>query len=219
MRLQAEAPLGMGKTVGQRQAGVLVQAGTVHGLQVEMREVQMREFIGRRTVLRVDELELLPAFLDQRRPGLGTDADPVDPRRGRQGTIGLDRDFEPGAVQSIDQRPVELQERLAARADHERERRAGRRLRVPDRPHPVSQGRGIAESATTRPVRPDEIGITEPADCHCPVARQPGPQIAPGKATEHGGPARIRPFALERVVDFLDFVIDIFLDVQTPKYS
>jgi hypothetical protein len=58
--------------------------------------------------LRIDQLQILAAGLPQRRIGLGADADPVQARRRRQGSVGLHRDLETGGAPGGDQGVVEL---------------------------------------------------------------------------------------------------------------
>ena len=77
--------------------------------------------------LRVDQLEFVAADQLQRRACLRADADPVQARRGVLGAVGLDRHLEPGGVQRLDRSLVELQQRFAAGAHHER---PGTRVRL-----------------------------------------------------------------------------------------
>src|SRR6185436_4160571 len=51
-----------------------------------------------------------------------------------------------------------------------------------------------------------EIGIAEPADGARAIFLAAGPQITAGKSEEDRGPAGIRPFTLECVVDLVDGV-------------
>ena len=59
-----------------------------------------------------------PPSLDQLRASLGTDAEPIDPSRRRNRSIGLNGNLEFPRVQRIDQRPIQLQQRFASGADH-----------------------------------------------------------------------------------------------------
>src|SRR3954454_21697170 len=67
--------------------------------------------------LRYDDLQLVPAGYHERRIGPWADADPVDARRRNDRAVGLDRDLEAAPVQRLDQRRIELQQRLTASAD------------------------------------------------------------------------------------------------------
>src|SRR5437879_3475250 len=84
-----------------------------------MRESEMLEALGLGTSLREHELQLIAAFHDERRAGLGADADPVDAVGHRLRAVRFDRDAKPALVQRLEQRRIELQERLAAGADDE----------------------------------------------------------------------------------------------------
>ena len=81
-----------------------------------MTEIQPGEFLGRRVLLRIDQLELAAARLHEWRASLGTHADPIEgPRRGTS-AVGFDSDVESALVERIDQRVVELEERLTTGA-------------------------------------------------------------------------------------------------------
>ncbi len=74
---------------------------------------------GERERLRIDQLQLVARRQHQRRGGLRADADPVEAGRRRLRAVGLDRDREAAGVERVDQRGVELEQRLAAGADDE----------------------------------------------------------------------------------------------------
>src|ERR1043166_8832979 len=103
VRLQGEAPARVLEAVARGQLGVLLDVRAVQGLQEEMLEIEALELPGGDALLRIDELELVAGALLDHCAGLGADADPVDPGERRNGTVGLDRDFETETVQAVDQ--------------------------------------------------------------------------------------------------------------------
>src|SRR4051794_10470249 len=78
VRLDAEPPPRMRETVRDRPLGVLGDIGPVHRLQKEVTEVEIGKILRKRVWLRVNELELAPALLHERRASFGTHADPVE---------------------------------------------------------------------------------------------------------------------------------------------
>ena len=134
--LNAQPPPGVRETVLDGKAGVLRDARPIHRLKKPVLEVEIVEAfrLGFWLCLRIDELQLLPGPRDERSPGFRADAQVVDAWRHLLGPVGLDCYLEPGLVQGIDQWRIELQERLAARADDVAPRRrrcirGSRRLR------------------------------------------------------------------------------------------
>ena len=92
MRLEAESPLRVRETVRHRRLRICFGADAVlHGLQREARKSERGELLRTRSRLWIDQLELVaPAHLE-RRPRLGTDAQPVNARRWqRVKAIGID---------------------------------------------------------------------------------------------------------------------------------
>ena len=126
------------------------------------------------------------------------------PCTGGECSVGLDRDLEPRRVQGLQQRSIELEERLSAGADHEPLAGLDCRATRP-RPPPASAS-AVAEAAAARAVGAHEIGVAELADGLGPVALAAGPQVAAREAAEHRGPAGVGAFALEGVEDLLDRV-------------
>ena len=63
---------------------------------------------------------------------------------------------------------------------------------------------GRGELAAVLAVGPDEVGVAEGADGLGPVLLAAGPQVAAGKAAEHGGLAGLAAFTLQGEEDFLD---------------
>src|SRR5829696_8959533 len=123
--LQAEAParvleavLKGGLHVPPRLGGV----SRVEGLEHEVLEVELDEALrlGGRMALRIDELELVAPGEHERRIGLRAHADVVDAGGRQPGAVGLDGDFEASRVQCVDGIRIELEQRLAPGADHQR---------------------------------------------------------------------------------------------------
>src|SRR5207245_4071103 len=114
-----QSPARMRPAIGNGKLRVARAFRAVHRLQEEMRESEMLEALGLGTGLREHELQLIAAFHDERRAGLGADADPVDAVRHRLRAVGFNRDAKPALVQRLEERRIELQERLAAGADDE----------------------------------------------------------------------------------------------------
>ena len=61
-----------------------------------------------------------------------------------------------------------------------------------------------AELAAIDAIRADKVGIAKPADGFFAVTLKARPQVASGKSQENGRPARLRAFALKRVIGLLD---------------
>src|SRR6185437_8380453 len=154
----------------------------VHRLQEEMAERQRLEIFGRDAFLWKHQLQLVAGAERERRARLGADADPIEPAGRRAGAVGLDRDGEALGMERLDERLVELQQRLAAGADDEARRRALGRPGAPDR---AGEIRGRGEAAAARAVGADEIGVAEAAYRVGAVGLAAAPQIAAGEAAEH----------------------------------
>src|SRR6185312_14562194 len=114
MRLQAELPLRMGETIGDGTRRVLGTCRAVHRLQREATERQVRERFRWHVVLRIDQLQLVSVLQPEAVAALGTDAQPVDAGRRLERAVGLDRDLEAARMELLDQRRIDLQQRLAA---------------------------------------------------------------------------------------------------------
>ena len=129
MRLQAESPARMGQAVRERRRACWPRApGRPSAGGRSARSRRRREPLGLGAGLRVDQLQLVaragpPAA---RRPW-GSRTSSRCPRA-VSGAVGLDRDLEARGVERTTSGGVELQQRLAAGADHERPRQrvAGR---------------------------------------------------------------------------------------------
>jgi hypothetical protein len=116
-------------------------------------------------------------------------------------------------MQRRDQRLVDLQHRLAAGQHHEGARAA---IAAPlPEASPGERGR-IGEFAAAGAVCADEIGVAEGARCGLAVSLAAGPEIAAGEAAEHGRPAGVHAFALQRVIDLLDRVHGRRIGVFSP---
>ena len=100
-----------------------------------------------------------------------------------------------------DQSLVDLQHGLAA-GEHDEGRRAA--IAPPGAAAGRGERVGVGELAAAVAIGADEIGVAELAGRGLAVGLAAGPQIAAGEAAEHGGPPRLRAFALQRVEDLLD---------------
>ncbi len=120
MGLQAEPPTRVRLAVFHAQPGILLELRTVLRLQEEIAEVQVREELRPRLLLGINQLQLVSRVKDQLRAFLRTEADLVQTGRRGPGSVGLDGHLEPAGVKLPYQVRVQLQQRLAAGADHER---------------------------------------------------------------------------------------------------
>ena len=173
----------------------------LHGLQREARNSERGELLRTRSRLWIDQLELVaPAHLE-RRPRLGTDAQPVYARRWQDRSVGLHRDLEALGMERRHSLRVELQERLASRTHHQRPRARARVAWPLQANRPRQRPRRLELSAVLS--HADKLRVAELADGRCTVALASGPEVAPGKATEDRWPSGVRPFALQRVENLL----------------
>src|SRR5262249_1572020 len=147
VRLEAQPPARGVAAIGDRLREVRGQVRAVQRLEVEDLEVQDTDALGRDAV-RVHELELVAAPHDQLRARLGADREPVDAARGRDGSVRLDGRLEAALAAGRQERPVELEERLAAGEDDVRSR-AGVRSRAvaPGARDRVGELPGLLEAA------------------------------------------------------------------------
>jgi hypothetical protein len=205
MRLDAEPPFWMGEAIGDRRLDIESSLGRalVHGLKQEMSEVEAFEHLWLDLLLRIDQLELIARALLKLNARLRAHADPVDGARHEKGAVGLDGDLESCRVECRYQRLVDLQHRLTA-CKHDKGRRAA--ISPPGFAAGSGERIGIGEFAAAIAVRSDEVGVAEIAGRGLAVSPAAGPQIAAGKAAEHGRPAGLRAFALQRIENLLDRV-------------
>src|SRR5437870_2668503 len=98
----------MFETVCRCQLSVSITIRAVHGLQEEVPEGKRRVTFWLRSILRVDELQLVSRLLHQLRTSFGAHAYPVDSACGRHRAIRLDGHFETGPMQGVDQRLIQL---------------------------------------------------------------------------------------------------------------
>src|ERR1700722_886139 len=151
-----------------------------------MTEIELFEYFRLGAMLRENEFEFITGREYERCVGLGAHADPVEPERRGLRAVRLDGDGEAARMQRVDGGRIELEQRLAAGANHETPASAFVLLR-PAGVHGVGEFDGGREAP---PIGPDsdEIGVAELADGRGAVFLAPRPQIAPRKAQEHGGP-------------------------------
>src|SRR6185437_1993625 len=93
---------------------------SVHRLEVEVRELEIREMLRKCPLLRIDELELVTSRDREGCVGFGAHTDPVEAGYCRLRSIGFDSNAKATAMQCLDGRLVELQYRLTARAHQDR---------------------------------------------------------------------------------------------------
>jgi hypothetical protein len=101
-------------------------------------------------------------------------------------------------VERIDQRRIDLKQRLAPGQHAERPS-----FPRPQRARLRRQRRGRITSAMIA-IHADEIGIAELAHRLRAILFAPRPEIASGKADEHRAPPRLHAFALQRQEHLLD---------------
>ena len=147
--------------------------------------------------LGVDDLEFVTGGDDELGACFGTDTDPVDPCRYGEGPVRLDGDLESVGVEGIAQRRVELEERFATGAHHERVTAVvgGRcRPQVGDVAGEVVR-RG--ERTPTGAVDTDEVGVAELADGTGSARLVAVPQVAAAESAEHRHPTAVGALALK----------------------
>src|SRR5215510_1148310 len=116
--LQAEPPLWMPQAIVDGTRGVLRHVRSVHRLQRETLEVEAAKFFRLRAGLRIDQLQLMPALEQELCASLRADADPVHAVGRNNRAVGLDGHREAARMQRIDQRLIDLQERLTSGQHH-----------------------------------------------------------------------------------------------------
>src|SRR5438094_10582598 len=185
---------------------VLGKLRSIHRLQREVPEGQVLEAL--RLCLRLDlwiyELQLVTAEKLKRRAGLGTHADPIEIVGRALSSVRLDRHFESLLVERIDERLVELEQRLAAGA-HDIRNSQFRAACGPERRH---SRRELARGGELPSVRSDayKVGVAELTDGLVAISFTSRPQVAAAEPTEHGWAAGVKAFTLKCVKDFLDGV-------------
>src|SRR5437588_2362879 len=116
VRLETEAPPGMGEAVAHGELRVPHPVGPVHRLQEPVSKTEAFEALRGDALLGEHQLQLVAAPEHELGSGLGADAHPIDTGWRQQGAVRLDRDFEPRPTQGRGEGLVELQQGLAARA-------------------------------------------------------------------------------------------------------
>src|SRR5689334_14807374 len=137
------------------------------------------------TNLRIHDLELVAGSLHDRRAGLGTHADPVEPSGSGDRAVSFDGDFEALGVEAVDQRGIELEQRLAARDHDEALRRA---VAEPLAGDFFGKLLGAGELGPAQEVR-----VTELADGGRTIFFAASPQVTSRKSQKHGGSTCICP--------------------------
>src|SRR5215468_7136801 len=211
VRLQAEPPLRMAQAVIDGARGVLDHVRPVHRLQRETLEGKTLEILRACALLRIDQLQLVAFAEHEVRAGLGADANPVHAIGRIDRAVGLDADRETARMQRIDQRRIDLQQRLAT-GQH--------RIAVRARPCPLGGDRigkliGGGVAPAQRAIGSDEIGVAEPADRAVAIRLAAAPQVAAGKPAEHGRSSGMGAFALQGQKDLLHRIVH--QELLTPE--
>src|SRR5262245_5019112 len=135
----------------------------VHRLQEEMIEVEVLVLLRFTTLLGIHEFEFVPGTESEFRTGLRADTYPVKTLGSRLRAVGLDGNRETDEVECRHRFSVELEQRLAARANEKRVNTRLRRLwqRSGYRSSKVVRS---AEAGSPRPVRSDKVSVAEAAD-------------------------------------------------------
>lgn len=152
----------MFQAIGQRKCRIQFAGGSVHGLQEEMTELHLLKLFRLCSRLRVDKLQLIAAELLENCAGLWTDANPIEARWSRDGSVCLHSYLEATCVQRINQLGVDLQKGFATGANYETIPGFGARRPFPVNGRCESFGGGEASAAT--PICIGKIRIAEFAD-------------------------------------------------------
>ena len=107
------------ETVANSRLSIKDPVRAIHRLEEEVFKCELLKIRGVETDLREDQFQLFPGLLDKPRPRLGTDTKPVHALRSLHGSIGFHRNFEVEGVQRVNQSSIQLEQRLAARANDE----------------------------------------------------------------------------------------------------
>jgi hypothetical protein len=144
----------------------------------------------------------------------------IQSSEGGAGAVGFDGDLEAVLVERGDEIFVELEERLAAGANHvlpgvpvaETGLTVGPLARIcargAARPASIDRRRKLLRGRESAAVRScaNEIGVAEPADRPRAIFLSARPQVAPRETAEDCRASCLRALALQRVKNFLDRV-------------
>src|SRR5205823_7557805 len=204
VRLEAQPPTRVLLTVSDGRARIVSQRGTIHGLQKKLVECQILETLRLRPFLWIDKLQLISVYKRQIGACLRTHTNPINAPWWKPRAVGLDRDLKPERVESRDQTFIELQQRLSAGADNETIGILA--LCGPAALNDVGQFFWAGKTSAVRR-DPDEVRIEKRAHGGRAILLAPRPEIASGKATEDGGPSRMKSLALKGEENLLDRVV------------
>ena len=178
-------PSRMREAVLDGRGRVRVSVGPVHRLQEEVGEVEVLVALGLAALLAVDELQLVARGRPRPRPRPSGSCTPSRCRRARARVPLVSMAISKvTGVQRVDQRRVELQQRLAAGA-HDETGRAGHERNV------ISQRVRVGEVPTTLAVGSDEVGVAEPAHARGAMLLASRPEVAAGEPAEDRGAAGV----------------------------
>jgi hypothetical protein len=106
-------------TVLYGELGVLPDPWAIHRLEEKHLESKILVLLRFHTALGKYQLQFITRAQDKLGPHLWTDTNPVNFRMSRYRPIGLNCNFKPKIMKRTDKGIIELEQRLAARADHE----------------------------------------------------------------------------------------------------
>lgn len=175
-------PARIRQTELKRGLGVLSGARAVHRLQqvvLKSETFDSFDICWQKAVLRIDQLQFVPRPLQERRPRLRANANPVEAVHGLDCSVGLYSDLEPAVMQRINQSPVDLQEWFTARQHYVWT--ACQTIR-PCFCNELGQTSRIMELPAHGPIGAYEICVAELADRAIPVSLKTCPKVATGKA-------------------------------------
>jgi len=202
VRLGAETPFGVMLDVIDRSSGVLCLAWAIHGLKKPAVKPEVCKALRLHPELGIDELELIPGGLHQVCSRFWAYANPVDACGDGACSIRLDSDHEASRVQGIHDGTIQLEGRLASRANHIA-------VRIPAGPSGFYHRCDILSGcilATIFAIRAYEVGVTELANRSVAILFTPRPEVTSGEATKDGSTSRVCTLALKRVENFFDGV-------------
>jgi len=203
MGLQAQLPLRVALAGLDRQAGVELGQRAVHGLHEEILEVQL--LVDRQILvgLRDHDLDFAALLTTSSEPIFGlTQIQSTPSGTGRVPLVSIAMVKPTACMASISG----LSSCSSGSPAGEHHILAGGISFRPQRVDGRGQFLGRLELAAAFAVGADKVGVAELANGAGAVAFAAGPQVAAGKAAEHGGAAGLGAFALQGVEDFFDAI-------------
>lgn len=180
--------------VGDCGLGIGLLCRAIHGLQVELLEVEVFKVLRGAVALGVDQLDFVALALFERGASFGADTDPVNARGGDEGAIAFDGDLQMAGMAGLDQGNVQLEQWLATGKDHIGAAALG--LAFPAIQEVVGQNIGVGKFATAWAIAANKIGIAEATDGSGTVLFSARPEVAAGKPTKDSCTARVCALSL-----------------------